>query len=442
MKKVDKLIKAKYILTMDKSSKIIEDGVVVISADKILDVGNTGEILEKYQAEEIIDFGNSIVMPGMINTHTHAAMTYFRGMADDLKLDDWLTKHIWPAEGKFVNANFVKDASELACLEMIESGVTTFSDMYFFAGVTAEVVENSGMRAMLGEGAIDFSTPSAVDPDEALRMNDELIVKYKDNKRINILLCAHSIYVCNEETLGKVLKNAEKNNLPIHIHVSETEKENKECLEKYSLSPVAYLDKLGLLNERTILAHSVWMEDGDIEILEKRKVKISHNPISNMKLASGIMPLGEMYGKLTVGLGTDGAASNNTLDIFSDMRSAALIHKVINKDASFLPAQDVVRMATINGAKVLGLEKQIGSLEIGKQADLISVNLNKARLAPIFNPYSHLVYAAESGDVENAMVAGKFLMRDKKVVTMNIKEILQKVNNYSAKIKKYADINR
>ncbi len=429
--KVNKIIKAKYILTMDKSSTLVKDGVLVISRDKILDIGREKEMLGKYQTEEVIDFGNSIIMPGMINTHTHAAMTYFRGLADDLDLDDWLAKHIWPAEGKFVNADFVKNASELACLEMIEAGVTTFSDMYFFARVTAGVVERAGMRAMLGESVIDFSTPSAVDPDETLRMNDELVIKYKDNPKINISLCAHSIYTCNEETLAKVLKNREKNNLPIHIHVSETEKENKECLEKYGMSPVAYLDKLGLLNERTILAHSVWMEKGDIEILEKRKVKISHNPISNMKLASGIMPLKKMHGKLTIGLGTDGVASNNTLDIFSEMRATALIHKVINKDASFLPAKEVVRMATIDGARVLGLDKDTGSLEIDKQADLISVNLNKARLAPIFNPYSHLVYATESSDVENTMVAGEFLMRDKKVVTMNVGRILSNANEFA-----------
>ncbi len=435
MQKVDKIIKAKYILPMDKSLFIVEDGFLVVEGDKILNIGESKDLLDRYQADEVIDFGNSIVMPGMINTHTHASMTYFRGIADDLKLDDWLTKHIWPAEGKFVNVDFVKNATELACLEMIEAGVTTFSDMYFFAGITSRVTDKCGLRTLLGETIIDFSTPSAIDVDEALKMNDELIAKYKNNDRINISLCAHSIYVCSEETLGKVLQNAEKNDLPIHIHVSETEKENKECLEKYNLSPVAYLDKLELLNEKTILAHSVYLEDGDIEILEKKKVKISHCPISNMKLASGVMPLEKMRDKLIVGLGTDGSASNNTLDIFSEMRTTALIHKVINKDASFLPAKEVVEMTTINGAKVLGLDKQIGSLEIGKQADLISVDLDKARLTPIFNPYSHLVYACESSDVANTMVAGKFLMRDREILNLDIESILNKAKKFVEKTK-------
>ncbi len=419
---------------MNKSSQAIEDGVVVVLGGKILDIGEEKEIVKKYQVAEIIDFGNSIVMPGMINTHTHASMSYFRGLADDLRLDDWLTKYIWPAEGKFVNPDFVKNATELACLEMVEAGVTTFNDMYFFADVTAGVVEQAGMRVMLGEGVIDFSTPSAVDPDEALKMNDELLEKYKNNPKINISLCAHSIYTCGEETLKKVLENSCKNNLPIHIHVSETKKENKDCLKQFGLSPVVYLDKLGLITDKTILAHSVWVDEVDIKILKKRKAKIAHCPISNMKLASGVMPFDKMQDKLTIGLASDGPASNNTLDLFSEMRSCTLVHKVVNCEPTMASAKKVIEMVTIEGAKVLGLDKQIGSLEIGKQADLIGINLNKARLTPIFNPYSHLVYACESSDVENTMVAGEFLMRDKRVLSLDSKKISDNANEFMSNI--------
>ncbi|MFA5359399.1 MAG: amidohydrolase [Patescibacteria group bacterium] len=421
----DLIIKGKYILPMDEKLTIIENGFVAVSENKIVSLGEISEI-EKYQAKEIIDAGNSIVMPGLINTHTHAAMTYFRGLADDLPLDVWLNKHIWPAEAKYVNAEFVKQASELACLEMIKAGVTSYNDMYFFGEAMSEPAIKSNLRALIGITGIDFK-----DPDLALKEAIELSKRYKNNEFIKIVLAPHAIYTCSKENLLKIKKVAEEESLRIHIHASETKKEVEDSIKNNGKLPVEYLEELGMLSDKLMAAHSVWLSDSDLEIYKKRGVKVAHCPISNMKLASGVAPLKKMLEmEITVGLGTDGAASNNTLDLFSDMRATALINKVNNFDPTAISAREVVKMATIDGAKVIGMEKEIGSLEVGKKADIITINLNKPHLTPIYDPYSHLVYCVNADDVENVIVNGKVIMKNREVKTLDEEKILEQAGEF------------
>ncbi len=365
-------------------------------------------------------------MPGLISTHTHAAMAYFRGLADDLPLKEWLEKHIWPAEAKYVNQDFIKQASRLACLEMIKSGVTCFNDMYFFEEETASIASQRGMRACVGEAILDFPTASCKNPEDALKKTEEMILRYKDSELISVAVAPHSIYVCSKENLIKAKKLANKYSVNLHMHISETKKENEDCLRDNKKSPVKYLDEFGILDNKTIAAHSIWLDNADIEIYKNRQIKISHCPISNMKLASGVMNFEKMNeSNLTISLGTDGAASNNTLDLFSEMRVCALLHKVNNLNSEIASSGEVVKMATINGAKTLDMDNKIGSLEIGKKADIITINLDKPHLSPIYNPYSHLVYAVNSADVENAIINGKIIMHDRNVLGVDEDKILR-----------------
>jgi len=427
---------------MNDKLTVIKDGFVAVSAGKISAAGAADEI-KNYQAEEIIDAGNSIIMPGLINTHTHAAMAYFRGLADDLPLDVWLNQHIWPAEAKYVNAEFVKKATELACLEMLKAGVTCYNDMYFFGQAMAEPAIKSNLRVLVGITILDFKNP-----EEGIREAVSLAKEYKDNEFIKIVLAPHAIYTCSKNILEKVKETAETENLRLHMHVSETEKEVSEAKKNFSKSPVEYLDELGILSDKLIAAHSVWLSDSDLEIYKNRGVKVAHCPISNMKLASGVAPLKRMLELgITVGLGTDGAASNNSLDLFSDMRACALLHKVYpvksgeagaeqfngvnNYDPTTVSAKEVVRMATSGGAKVLGLEKEIGSLEVGKKADIITINLNKPHLVPIYDPYSHLVYCVNGEDVENVIVNGKVIMKNREVKTLDEEKILKQAGEFN-----------
>lgn len=422
--KCDLIIKGKYVLPMDESLAVIKDGAVVVVGQNIEKVGKAEELGKKYKAKKVIAAGNSIIMPGLINTHTHAAMTYFRGLADDLPLDIWLNQHIWPAEAKYVNAEFVKKSGELTCLEMIKSGTTCFNDMYFFGQeILAEAVAEAGLRALLG---LDLKIPGY-----SVERVIELAKQFKGSELVKIALAPHSVYVCARDILEKVKQAAEAENLRVHIHVSETKKEVEDCKKAWGKTPVEYLDELGLLSNKLMAAHSVWLSNSDLEIYKNRKVKVAHCPISNMKLASGVAPLKRMLEmNITVGLGTDGAASNNTLDLFSDMRACALLHKVTNLNPAVVSAREVVQMATVNGAKVLGREKEIGSLEAGKKADIITIDLDKPHLTPIYDPYSHLVYCVNSEDVENVIVNGKIIMENRQVKTLDEEKILAKAGRF------------
>lgn len=419
------MIKGKYILPIDDKLTVIKNGFVAVSKNKIAAVGEVCEIAN-YHAKEIIDAGNSIVMPGLINTHTHAAMSYFRGLADDLPLDIWLKEHIWPAEAKYVNANFVRQASELACLEMLKSGITCYNDMYFFGRSMAESAAKSNLRAIIGVACVDFQ-----DVEKSIAEAVELSKIYKGDELIKVAMAPHSIYACSKNNLFKIKQAAETENLQIHIHVSETKKEAEDCEKSHGKTPVEYLDELGMLSEKLIAAHSVWLNGNDLLIFKNREVKVAHCPISNMKLASGSAPVKQMLEmEIAVGLGTDGAASNNTLDLFSDMRACAMMHKLNSLDSSAASAREIVKMTAINGAKVLGMEKEIGSLEAGKKADIITINLNKPHLTPIYDPYSHLVYCVNGGDVENSVVNGKIIMRNREVKTLDEETILKQAHGF------------
>lgn len=426
MREVDLIIKGRYLLTMNNNLEVVEEGAVVVKDGKILAIGKSTAIVQEFVAKEMIDAGNNIVMPGMINLHTHVAMSYFRGLADDLKLDEWLTKYIWPAEAKNVNQKFVKWSGMLGCLEMVKSGVTCFNDMYFFEEELAMVAKKIGIRAVLGEGILDFSTPSCQTPEDAINKTINLIDQYKNDDLINITFAPHSIYTCSEELLKVVKDKAEEYESLIHIHLSETKKELEDSLVKYNSTPTKYLDTLGLLSKKLIAAHGVWLNEGDLELLSAKSVKIAHNPISNLKLVSGIAPMLDAYKKhkITVGFGTDGVASNNTQDLFTDMRVAALMHKITNEDPMAFPARDIVSMATIECARSLCLDNLIGSIEVGKLADIITINLNKPHLQPIYDPYSHLVYCANAGDVDDVVVNGRVIMRKRKVINADEEEIL------------------
>lgn len=408
---------------MDDDLTVIKDGFVAVLKNKIVAIGAASEI-ENYQAEEIMDAGDSIIMPGLINTHTHAAMAYFRGLADDLPLDIWLTKHIFPAEAKFVNEEFIKKSGELSCLEMIKSGTTCFNDMYFFGQeFFAEVAEKAGLRALLG---LDLKTPGY-----SIDRVIELAKQFKGNELIEIVLAPHSVYVCPRDILERVKPAAEAENLRVHIHVSETKKEVDDCKNAHGKSPVKYLDDLGLLSDKLMAAHSVWLSENDLQIYKNRGVKVAHCPISNMKLASGVALVKKMLEMgITVGLGTDGAASNNTQDLFAEMRVCALVHKVTNFDPAVVSAREVVKMATVNGAKVIGEDKEIGSLQIGKKADIITISLDKPHLMPIYDPYSHLVYCTNGADVENVIINGKVIMKNREVKTLDEEKILKQAEEF------------
>lgn len=430
------IIKGKYIATMDENSTIIENGMIVVQNKTIIAISSQKEI-SRYNAGQIIDAGNSIVMPGMINTHTHAAMSYFRGLADDMELDEWLTGHIWPKEAKCVNADFVENASELGCLEMIKAGITCFNDMYFFEEETAEVARAFGIRAVVGEGIIDFPTPSCKNPEQAIDITINLIKKYKEDELIKAAFAPHSIYTCKKENLEKIKQLAGQYCAIIHIHLSETKKEFDETLGKYQLTPTQYLDSFNFLNERVVASHCVWLDENDLKILSEANVKIAHNPISNLKLISGIAPILEASEKhkITVGLGTDGPASNNTLDLFTEMRIAALMHKIKNNDPVALAAKQIVKMATISGAKCLSMDKDIGSIEIGKKADIITINLNQPHLQPIYDIYSHLVYCANAGDVHNVVINGRVIMKDRKMADIDEEKIIENAKIFKENLK-------
>jgi 5-methylthioadenosine/S-adenosylhomocysteine deaminase len=427
----DLLIKSGYILPMDKEMTVIKDGFIAIQDKKIIAIGEISKSKERFSSSETIDCGNSLSMPGLINTHTHAGMAYFRGIADDLPLKTWLEDHIWPAEAKYVNPDFIEKSTELACLEMIKSGITCFCDMYFFEEKVGAVASQAGLRAVLGEVILDFPTPSAKKPEDGMAKTLEQYQMFKDSELIKISFAPHSIYACHQDNLKNIIEKADSSGLMRQIHLSETKKEYDDAMHNFKKSPVKYLSDLGFLSQNTLLEHAVWLEADDMGIIKEHGASIAHCPTSNMKLASGIAPIPKMRQKnLNVALGTDGAASNNTLDIFSEMCMAALLHKVANMDPTVLSAPEAVQMATVNGAGALGLGDRIGTLEIGKHADLITIGLSEPHLAPIYDPYSHLAYCVRGSDVRNVIVNGKIIMKNRVLATLDEERILYDASNY------------
>jgi 5-methylthioadenosine/S-adenosylhomocysteine deaminase len=386
-------------------------------------------------ASRCIDGHGGLAMPGLVNSHTHAAMSLFRGLADDLALKAWLEEYIFPAEGKWVNEEFVYWGTLLALIEMIRSGTTTLADGYFFGEQMARAVGQSGMRALLGQGILDFPTPDSPSPSEALKKIGAFIEIHAGSSLIRPTLFAHSVYTCSPGLLRQGRDLADRYGVPMIIHLAETKSEIEEVLKKYGKTPVNHMENLGLLSPSLIACHCVWLTEEEMDLLARRGVKVVHNPESNMKLASGVAPIPELLARgVAVGLGTDGCASNNNLDLFQEMDSAAKLHKVHRLDPTVMPSRVVLEMATLGGARVLGLEKEIGSLEVGKKADIIILDLNRPHLQPVYNIVSQLVYSAVGADVRDVIIDGKLIMHNRQLLTLDEERILQKAQEWRNKI--------
>ena len=433
---VDSIWSAGWVVTMDPARRVIENGAVAISGDHIVEAGTREEIDAKYKASTHLDRPNAILTPGLINTHTHAAMSLFRGVADDLKLQEWLEKYIFPAEAKNVDREFVRWGTKLALFEMALSGATTYTDMYYFEETVAEETKAAGMRGVLGQTIIGFPAPDYKTPQSALAGAESFLKMYANDPLIVPAIAPHAIFTNSDETLQSARKLADKYQKPLIIHLSETKTENDDSLKQRTKTPTAALDALGVLNGWTVAAHGVWLDDADLAILKARGTGLAHNPSSNMKLASGIAPVVKILDLgIPMGLGTDGVAgSNNDMDLMEEMDLAAKLQKVATGDPRALPAEQAFAMATILGARALRLERMIGSIEKGKRADIITISLDSPHAVPIYNVYSQLVYALKGSDVQDVMVNGKTIVRDRKMLTVDASEVLTKAAEYQRKV--------
>lgn len=406
----------------------VKKGSLLIQNDKIVEVSDK---IDSRNAETVIEAEGKILIPGLVNTHTHSPMVLMRGLADDIPLDTWLNDHIWPVEAN-LNKDHCYAGALLACAEMIKSGTTCFNDMYFFMDHVAKAVDEAGIRGVLSHGMIDFGDEEK--RKEEFKETRRIIKKCHDTAdgRIKVAYGPHSPYTCSKELLLQVIKEAEKFGVRIHIHVSETQKEISDVKEAQGKRPFEYLNEIGFLNGQVTAAHAVWLSENEINIIKERDVKISHNPASNMKLSSGISPVAKLQNKgVCMSLGTDGAASNNNMDMLEDMKIATLLQKVHTMDPTVLNAEDTFKMATINGATALGLENEIGTITEGKKADIILLNMKAPKLTPIRNPVSHLVYSASGCDVETVICNGKVLMQNRELLTLDENEVLKMAENAS-----------
>ncbi len=434
---VDSIVRGEYVLPIDTSLTVISDGAVAVSDGKIADVGTFERVISLYEPGTIIGGKGRVVIPGLVNTHTHAAMVYFRGLADDLPLKEWLESHIWPAESRWLTPEFVSDAVELACLEMLKAGVTTYNDMYFFGDAAGGSAKRIGMRAVLGAGILDVPSAAGKTPDEHLEKAERFVIRWKGDELVTPCIAPHSAYMCSPETLRKTKALAERFDVPLHVHLSETEWEVGEIMTRYGRRPVEHLEAIGFLDERVLAAHCIWVADNEVELLARRNVGVSHCMESNLKLASGFAPVVTMLAAgVKVTFGTDGAASNNDLNILSEMSTTAKVHKAISHDPTVLDAKTILLMATRWGAEVLRLGDKVGSIEKGKMADMTVINLEKPHLTPLYDVYSHIVYSAMASDVETVMVNGKIVVEKGTLAHGDECEIMNKAREWGEKIGK------
>jgi 5-methylthioadenosine/S-adenosylhomocysteine deaminase len=430
---VDILIRNGIVLTMDPDQSVIPDGAVAIQGDHIAAVGGPATV-GTCGARKVIDAGGGIIMPGLVNTHTHASMTLFRGLADDVPLMSWLNDHIFPAEAD-LDYRKVYCGALLACAEMILSGTTTFCDMYLFEDAVAQAARTAGMRAVVGEVLFDFPSPHYGPLEEGFAYTAALIEAYRGDPLITVAVEPHSPYLCAPELLQRAFELANRHRLPMVVHLAETEKEVQDLRQRYGRTPVEHLETLGVLAPNVLACHCVKLSATDIQRLQRYDVKVSHNPESNMKLASGIAPVPELLAAgVCVGIGTDGAASNNNLDLFLEMDTAAKLHKVHRLDPTVLGAETVLRMATREGARALGLSHRIGSLEAGKQADLILIDTRRPHLTPLYHPVSQLVYAAKGSDVTTTIINGRVVMENGRILTFDVQKAMDDVNAIGGRI--------
>ena len=429
---------ARWVVTMDAQRRVIENGAIAIVGDHIAEVGSRAAIDKAWQAKQRVDRPDAILTPGLINTHTHAPMSLFRGIADDLKLQEWLEKFIFPAEAKNVDAEFVRWGTRLACLEMALSGTTTYVDMYYFEDTIAQTTKEAGMRGVLGQTVIGFPAPDYKTPKETLAATERFFKTFANDPLIVPAVAPHAIYTNSDETLKACRSLADRYKKPLVIHLAETKKENDDSLAQHKMTPTAALDSMGVLKGWTIAAHGVWLNDADLKTIRSRGVGLAHCPSSNMKLASGVAPVVKILELgIPMGLGTDGVAgSNNDHDLMEEMDLAAKLQKVTTGDPRALPAEQAFAMATILGARALKLDNMIGSLEKGKRADVIAVSLNEPHAVPMYNVYSQLVYALKGSDVADVMVNGRAIVRDRKMLTLDQGAVLAKAAEYGERVTK------
>ncbi|WP_457642541.1 amidohydrolase [Persephonella sp.] len=433
MKKADLILTdISYILTMDENLTEYRNADIVIDNGKIIDIGEN--VKNKYFGKTIVCKG-MIAIPGLINTHTHAAMTLLRGYGSDNPLKIWLEEYIWPVEGKFVSYDFVRDGTLIAVYEMLRNGITTFVDMYFYENAVADIITEVGIRGVLSTGILDFPTPGARTPDEGIEKTINFAKEYTDNEYVYPAIGPHAPYTCSPETLKKCMDVAEKYDMIFHIHISETEFEVNTVKEKYGKTPVEHLNSIGVLNERVLAAHMVYPTEKEIEILADKKVKISHCPESNLKLASGVAPVPDMLKSgVTVSIGTDGTASNDDLDIIGEISTAAKLHKGVSKDPTVLNAKEALLMGTREGAKAVKLYDRIGTIETGKSADIVLIDTREPHLNPLFDPYTQIVHSSKGLDVDTVIINGKIKVRNKEVLALDREYILEIANRWKEKI--------
>lgn len=435
MQKVDTILSSRWMATMDGGEFALDNRSVAIQDGKIVAILPTDQMQNRFEADEIIDFPNHVLMPGFVNSHTHMAMNIMRGIADDLPLMTWLNDHIWPAECASVSAEFVYDGVQLALAELIKGGVTCVNDMYFYGQETAKAMHDAGMRGLVGDTIFNVETPWSAGVEDCYKHNEELMEAVKQYPLVDATVAAHAPYTNNEDSLKQTLAFAEKYDKPIHIHLQETYDEVNQHMALYKERPVETMARLGLLSDRMIAVHMTQVSQEDIDAFKKHGGSIVHCPESNMKLSSGACPVSTLLEKgVNVALGTDGAASNNDLDMIGEMRSAAFMAKLVDESPESLTALQVLEMATINGAKALHMGAQTGSLEEGKAADIIAIDLSHLNTQPVYNPIAQIVYAASNHQVSDVWVAGKRLLKDRELTTIDEQSVRQKAENWHDKI--------
>jgi len=433
--RVDLLVLGGTIVTMDSARQVIDDGGIAVRAGRIVAIGSRAQIEARYTSRQRVNATGKLITPGLINGHTHIPMVLFRGLADDLDLQEWLTKYIFPAEAKNVTEDFVRVGTRLGLAEMIRGGTTTYCDMYYFEDAIAEETSKAGVRGVLGETVIDFPVADNKTNAEAMTYVEKFVSRWKGSDLIVPAIAPHAPYTVSEDHLKAVRAFSDRTGAAIVTHVSETKRELDDSIKAKGASPVAYLERIGFLSERVIAAHMVWPQGSDIEILKKRRVGVVHNPQSNMKLASGVAPIPKMMEQgVLLGLGTDGAASNNDLNMWEEMDTVAKLHKVFSGDPKVISAQQAFELATIRGAQALHLEKEIGSLEVGKRADLLLIERDSLNQIPLYNIYSDLVYATKASDVEGVIINGRVVMQNRRLLTLDEVSIKRDARTYRERI--------
>lgn len=434
-KPADLIITDAMVLTMNQDKTVYENGTVVVKDNKIIAVGDQA-LAKQYKANKTLSVDGDIVMPGLINTHTHVSMTVFRSLADDVP--DRLHRYIFPLESKLVSRDMVRIGANLGNVEMIKGGVTTYADMYYFEDEVAKTVDTIGMRAILGESVIKFPVADAANAEEGIQYALNFIEEYKDHPRITPAFAPHATYTNTTEVLQKIAKLSMEKDVPVMIHLAESHREEEKIAERSNgLSPVAYMDSIGALNKNLIAAHVILADDNDIELLKKADVGIAHNMSANIKSAKGVAPALKMYDQgLRVGLGTDGPMSGNGLSTIDEFNQVAKVHKLVNKDRAAMPPIKVIDMATMGAARALHMEDTIGSLEVGKQADIIVIDTKAPNMIPVYNPYSALVYSANAGNVKHSIVAGKILMQDREMLTVDEAQIRKEALEFTDVVRK------